>query len=98
MSPEQILGERLDARTDLYSAGIVLYEMLTGQLPFRGKELAETVSMHLRTTALPPSQSNAKIGTALDQIVLKLMSKSRGDRYPSAQAVSQALSMVTAGV
>jgi serine/threonine protein kinase len=71
--------------------------MLTGQLPFRGKELAETVSMHLRATALPPSQSNAKIGVAIDQIVLKLMSKSRGDRYPSAQAVAQALSMVTTG-
>lgn len=91
MSPEQIVNEKLDARTDLYSAGILFYELLTGQLPFRGADMVETVSMHLHAQPQPPSATTAGIPPEIDQLVLKLLAKSRNDRYQTAREVADDL-------
>jgi DNA-binding response OmpR family regulator len=91
MSPEQILGERVDARTDLYSAGVVFYEVLTGDVPFRGENSMATVTMHLNTPAPPPSERNASVTPALDAVVLRLLAKDRRQRPAEAREVASEL-------
>src|SRR6202049_3137364 len=85
MSPEQILGQEIDQRSDLFAFGIILYEMLTGQHPWRCK--AQVVTLHaILHDAPPPMQA------ALGGLVDKLLSKNREERYASAEAVLEALS------
>ena len=91
MSPEQILGERVDARTDLYSGGVVLYELLTGDTPFRGENSMATVTMHLNVPAPPPSARNASVSPALDAVVLRLLAKDRRQRPAAAREVASEL-------
>ncbi len=91
MSPEQILGERVDARTDIYSGGVVLYELLTGDVPFRGENSMATVTMHLNVPAPPPSAKNANVSPALDAVVLRLLAKDRRQRPAAAREVASEL-------
>jgi serine/threonine protein kinase len=90
MSPEQFMGEVVDARTDIYSAGVVLYQMLTGERPYEGG--AATI-MHkvLHTSPPKPSQISTQVSPALDGVVATAMAKRREDRFPSAKAFAEAL-------
>ncbi len=90
MSPEQFMGQVVDARTDVYSAGVLLYQLLTGERPFDG---GLTAIMHkvLNTEPPPPSTLAVTAPAALDAVVRKAMAKRPDDRYPSAAAFAEAI-------
>jgi tRNA A-37 threonylcarbamoyl transferase component Bud32/tetratricopeptide (TPR) repeat protein len=87
LSPEQAMGEEADGRADLYAAGVILYEMLTGNRPFRGSSRVEVISMHL-TRPIPPLPAELR---ELEPLVQKAMAKKRDERFPSAAAFAEAL-------
>ncbi|MEV4390788.1 Stk1 family PASTA domain-containing Ser/Thr kinase [Nonomuraea sp. NPDC049607] len=81
LSPEQARGERVDARSDIYSTGCVLYELLTGQPPFTGDSPVAIAYQHVREDPIPPSQIDREIPAWADAIVLKAMAKDPAHRY-----------------
>jgi hypothetical protein len=87
MSPEQARGTEVDARSDLFSLGVLLYEMSTGRLPFPGNTAPEIFNALLSHTPAPPSSLNASIPPRLQEIILKALEKDRGLRYQSASEV-----------
>lgn len=92
ISPEQVRGEALDQRSDLYSAGVIMYWGLTGEVPFSGDSVDEVLRAHLRDRPRPPGTLRAEMaGAAYDEIALRLLEKSPADRYQSAQEVLEAL-------
>lgn len=91
MSPEQATGQRVDGRSDIYSLGIVLYEMLTGQIPFRGKSPVQVALQHVRTPLPPPRTVNPALPPAVEAVILTACAKRPEDRYPSAGAFAAAL-------
>jgi len=90
MSPEQFMGQTVDARSDLYSAGVVLYQLLTGELPFSGS-FSTVMHRVLNEQASPPSALNVQVSTSLDPIVRKAMAKRPEERYQSASEFQEAL-------
>ena len=84
-SPEQARGESVDARTDLYSTGVLLYEMLAGRPPFKGDTAVSVAYQHVSEAVTPPSVYNPEISAELDQVVLRALAKDRNDRYQSAE-------------
>ncbi len=98
LSPEQARGAPVTAASDLYSAGIVLYEMLTGKVPFSGESAIEIAMKHVNELPKPPSQLRSEISPELDQIVLRALAKEPEDRYQSAEDFIEDLERVEAGL
>jgi TolB-like protein/tRNA A-37 threonylcarbamoyl transferase component Bud32/Flp pilus assembly protein TadD len=88
MSPEQAVGEDVDARSDIFSLGVVLYEMATARAPFRGKTPAGILGSILTESPTKPSAVNPAIPVRLDRVILKALEKDRGNRHQSAAELS----------
>lgn len=84
IAPEQARGECPDARSDIYSLGVMMYEMLTGGLPFTGNTLGEIAVQHMNAKPVPPHEKNPEIPLELERITLKAMSAELSERYQSA--------------
>jgi beta-lactam-binding protein with PASTA domain/predicted Ser/Thr protein kinase len=97
LSPEQARGELVDARSDVYAAGCVLYELVTGEPPFTGDSPVAVAYQHVREDPTPPSQQNPNVSAALDAVVLKAMSKNPANRYQSAAEMRTDLVRVLSG-
>ncbi|WP_293787306.1 Stk1 family PASTA domain-containing Ser/Thr kinase, partial [uncultured Aeromicrobium sp.] len=97
LSPEQARGETVDARSDIYSTGCVLYELLTGRPPFVGDSPVSVAYQHVREEATPPSQLNPEVTVEVDHIVAKALAKRVDDRYSSAADMRQDIEHVLAG-
>ncbi len=97
LSPEQARGGEVDPRSDLYSLGIVLYELLTGKTPFEGETPVEIAMKHLSTAPKPPSKLRPDIPPELDMVVLRALAKSPDDRYQSADEMEADLERVARG-
>lgn len=91
MAPEQITGEPVDQRTDLYSLGAVLYVMLTGRRPIEARSVAGYLARHLTEVPRPPGQVDPTVPPRLEKICMRLLAKEPDHRYPTARAVLQAL-------
>jgi len=89
--PEQILGKPQDARSDLFSLGVVLYEMVTGKRPFDADSLQGICSRVLSSTPLPPSHANPSVPSNFDAIVARCLAKDPAARYAPAEALAEEL-------
>jgi len=98
LSPEQARGERVDSRSDLYSAGCLLYELLTGRPPFTGDSPVAIAYQHVRENPIPPSQVDPDVPAWADAIVLKAMAKSPADRYQTAADMRADLQRAASGL
>jgi len=94
MSPEQVSGRAVDETTDIFSLGVVLYEMATGERPFDGPSSAELVSSILRDTPRPFAELRTDLPEPLEQVIGRCLEKSTADRMPSARALCEALAAV----
>ncbi|HMH58498.1 MAG TPA: Stk1 family PASTA domain-containing Ser/Thr kinase [Galbitalea sp.] len=90
-SPEQARGESVDARTDLYSTGVVLFEMLTGRAPFRGENPVAVAYQHVNQVPAPPSSLNRAVSPSVDAVVEHALSKDRFARFQSASEFREQL-------
>ena len=97
LSPEQARGETVDSRSDVYSAGCLLYELLTGRPPFVGDSPVAVAYQHVREPALPPSDHDTDLPSEIDAIVMKALAKRLEDRYQSAAAMRSDIERYLAG-
>jgi serine/threonine-protein kinase len=91
MSPEQITGEQLDHRADIYSFGVSLYQLLTGNLPFEDGDIRKR---HVEERPVPPSAVNPELNYKVDQIIMKCLEKDPSKRYSSMIEIEKELSKV----
>jgi serine/threonine protein kinase len=98
LSPEQARGEQVDPRSDVYSTGCLLYELLTGTPPFTGDSAVAVAYQHVREDPIPPSRVNPDVSSAIDAIVLKAMAKNPANRYQSAAEMREDIERALSGV
>jgi eukaryotic-like serine/threonine-protein kinase len=98
LSPEQARGERVDARSDLYSTGCLMYELLTGRPPFTGDSPVAIAYQHVRENPIPPSRIDPEIPPWADAIVLKAMAKAPADRYQTAAEMQADIQRAASGM
>jgi serine/threonine-protein kinase len=98
LSPEQARGERVDARSDLYSTGCLMYELLTGRPPFTGDSPVAIAYQHVRENPIPPSRIDPEIPQWADAIVLKAMEKAPANRYQSAAEMRTDIQRAVSGM
>jgi eukaryotic-like serine/threonine-protein kinase len=96
-SPEQAQNEPVDARSDLYSLGVVLYELLTGQVPFTGSSPVAIAYRHVKDPPVPPSRLNPQVPAEMEAIVLRLLAKHPDNRYSSAKELKDDLNRFLRG-
>jgi eukaryotic-like serine/threonine-protein kinase len=98
LSPEQARGSPVDQRSDVYSVGIVLYEMLTGKVPFTGDTPLEIAMKHLSEVPVPPSELRDDVPEDLDAVVLRALAKDPEDRYQTAEEMNADLARIQRGL
>ena len=97
MPPEQFTGAPIDGRTDLFSLGVILYWMATGEQPFPGETMTTVSYKIVHTEPIPPAKLNPVIPAQFDKVILKCLAKSPADRYQTGEELAQALAEVRAG-
>ena len=97
LSPEQARGETVDARSDIYSTGCLMYELLTGRPPFQGDSPVSVAYQHVREQPVPPSQLDPLVTPGMDAVVLKALAKDPNDRYQTAGAMRADVARLLAG-
>jgi anti-anti-sigma factor len=93
LAPEQVLGHPIDARTDLYALGVIMYELFTGQRPFEGID-QEVLEHHRNSTPKPPRELNPNLSCSLEHLILKLLDKDPNKRYATARRVRRILESI----
>src|SRR5207302_7411527 len=98
LSPEQARGTAVDQRSDIYSVGIVLYELLTGTVPFTGETPVEIAMKHISAVPEPPSAKRSDVPHDVDLVVMRALAKDPNDRYESAEEMEADLDRLVRGV
>lgn len=97
MAPEQVIGESVDARADLYSLGVILFQMVTGTTPFQGETPMQIAAQHLQVPPPAPQLLRPELPVVAEQVILRALAKRPGDRYQTAQELAQAFRMALVG-